>query len=37
MSDRFSLEAEWEIDMNNARRTQSPAVREWASMPAVVG
>ena len=28
---------EWEIDMANARRTQSPTVRGWDSMPAIVG
>jgi cytochrome P450 len=28
---------EWEIDMENARRTQSPTVRGWDSMPASVG
>jgi cytochrome P450 len=28
---------DWEIDMENARRTQSPTVRGWDSMPAIVG
>ena len=28
---------EWKVDMANARRTQSPTVRGWDSMPAIVG
>ena len=28
---------EWEVDMENARRTQSPTVRGWDAMPCVLG
>jgi cytochrome P450 len=28
---------DWEIDIANARRTQSPTVRGWDAMPAIVG